>query len=324
MFKTAIAVISLTAMATGPSLAEEAAFPHRPITFVVAAPAGSTPDVGARAVAQAMGQTLKQPIVIENKPGANGLLAVQEVMRSPEDGYTLLVGSGSTMAINPHVYVSQSAGMLSQLTAVGKIYSTDFYLVVRGDSGIDSVRTLVSKAKAKPGALVAANGGAGSASQLAVEVLKEQAGIDLYQVPFNGSPAAALAVAQGTADVLIESLAVTQPFVDSGRMKRLAVTGPRRSTAFPNVPTMAEAGVQGMEVTSWAGLFARSKVPAARVNVFNAALTQALAKPEIQTLLRTSGLVPGGESADEFQMQWQTQSARWAQVVSRIPGLKSN
>jgi len=306
-------------LATAHAAAQD--FPNHPVTLVVSAAAGSTPDTGARAIAQAMAQTLGQPVVVENRPGANGQIAAQEVQKNPADGYTVLVAAGSTMAINPHVYPRQAVDVLKDLKAVGKIYSTDFFLVARSDSGIDSMATLVARARAKPGALVAANSGPGSAAQLATEVLKQQTGTDIYQVPFNGSPAAALGVASGNADILIETQAVTDPFVASGRVKRLATTGKARSAAFPDVPTMAEAGVPGMEISSWAGLFARTGVPAERVATLNAALNHALAQPDVQTPLRGAGLTIGGGSSADFQQEWQAQSALWAQVVSRSPAL---
>ncbi|OZI21121.1 hypothetical protein CAL26_27195 [Bordetella genomosp. 9] len=296
-------------------------FPTRPITLVIASPAGSTPDTGARAIAQSMAQALGQPVVIENRPGANGQIAAQEVLKNPADGYTVLVAAGSTMAINPHVYPRQAVDVLKDLKAVGKMYSTDFFLVVRSDSGIDSMAALIARARQKPGALVAANSGPGSAAQLATEVLKQQTGADIYQVPFNGSPAAALGVASGNADMLIETQAVTEPFVSSGRVKRLATTGRARSAAFPDVPTMAQAGVPGMEISSWAGMFARVGVPADRVDRLNAAMNRALAVPDIQAALRGGGLEPGGGSSADFQKEWQAQSRLWADVVARSPGL---
>jgi tripartite-type tricarboxylate transporter receptor subunit TctC len=299
-------------------------YPNHPITMVISSPAGSTPDTGARAMAQAMAEALGQPIVIENRPGANGQIAAQEVVKSQPDGYTVLVAAGSTMAINPHVHPSQAVNVLKDLKAVGKMYSTDFFLIVRSDSGIDSMSTLIARAKQKPGALVAANSGPGSAAQLATEVLKQKAGVDIYQVPFNGSPAAALAVASGHADMLIETQAVTQPFVSSGRVKRIATTGHARSAAFPDIPTMAQAGVPGMEVSSWAGIFARAQVPADRVARLNAAMNHALAAPEVQALLRGAGLAPGGGSPADFQREWQAQSRVWADVVARTPGLTAH
>jgi tripartite-type tricarboxylate transporter receptor subunit TctC len=328
MFKT-ITLLACTlacslAALPGPAASAEPVFPTHQIRLIVSSPAGSTPDTGARAVAQAMSQDLGQAVVVENRPGANGLIAVQETLKSADDGYTLLVAPGSTMTINPHVYGKQAAVVLTDLAAVGEIYSTDFYLIVRPDSGINSMQDLIRKAKEKPGALVAANGGPGSASQMAVELLKQETGTDLYQVSFNGSPAGALAVAAGNADLLIETQAVTEPFVSSGRVKRLAMTGQRRAAALPDLPTMAEAGVPGMEISSWAGIFVRVGVAAAKVDRLNAALNHALAQPDIQAVLRNGGLMPGVGTKDQFQREWHEQSDRWAQVVARTPGLKNN
>jgi tripartite-type tricarboxylate transporter receptor subunit TctC len=320
----ACSIVCALAALQARAAAAEPAFPAHQIRLIVSSPAGSTPDTGARAVAQAMSQDLGQPVVVENRPGANGLIAVQETLKSADDGYTLLVAPGSTMTINPHVYGKQAAVVLTDLAAVGEIYSTDFYLIVRPDSGINSMQDLIRKAKEKPGALVAANGGPGSASQMAVELLKQETGTDLYQVSFNGSPAGALAVAAGNADLLIETQAVTEPFVSSGRVKRLAMTGQRRAAALPDLPTMAEAGVPGMEISSWAGIFVRVSVPAAKVERLNAALNHALAQRDIQAVLRNGGLMPGAGTKDQFQREWHEQSDRWAQVVARTPGLKNN
>jgi tripartite-type tricarboxylate transporter receptor subunit TctC len=316
-----LSTLACLAACAGAAQAAGQDYPTRAITMVIASPAGSTPDTGARALAQSMAQALGQPVVIENRPGANGQIAAQEVLKNPPDGYTVLVAAGSTMAINPHVYPRQAVDVLKDLKAVGKMYSTDFYLIVRSDSGVDSMSALIARAKQKPGGVVAANSGPGSAAQLATEVLKQQAGVDIYQVPFNGSPAAALAVASGNADMLIETQTVTEPFVSSGRVKRLATTGRARSAAFPDLPTMAEAGVPGMEISSWAGIFARTQVPADRVDRLNAAMNRALQAPEVQALLRGAGLQPGGGGSDDFQQEWQAQSRLWADVVARSPGL---
>jgi tripartite-type tricarboxylate transporter receptor subunit TctC len=319
-----LSILACLSACAGSAHAAGQDYPNHPITMVISSPAGSTPDTGARALAQSMAQTLGQPIVIENRPGANGQIAAQEVVKSQPDGYTVLVAAGSTMAINPHVYPRQAVNVLKDLKAVGKMYSTDFFLIVRSDSGIGSMSALLARARQKPGALVAANSGPGSAAQLATEVLKQRAGVDIYQVPFNGSPAAALAVASGNADMLIETQAVTEPFVSSGRVKRIATTGHARAAAFPDVPTMAEAGVPGMEVSSWAGIFARTQVPADRVARLNAAMNRALQVPEVQALLRAGGLVPGGGSDADFQQEWQAQSRTWADVVARTPGLTAH
>lgn len=321
---TALASLASFACLCLPLSAANAAgstFPDHPITFIVASPAGSTPDTGSRAVAQAMARALGQSIVVENRPGANGQIAAEAVVKSPADGYTVLIAAGSTMAINPHIYPNQAVNVLKDLTAVGKLYSTDFFLIVRSNSGIHSMAELIARAKQKPGSLVAANSGPGSAAQLATEVLKEQTGTDIYQVAFNGSPAAALAVAAGNADMLIETQTVTQPFVSSGQVRRLATTGADRNPADPSVPTMAQAGVPGMVISSWAGIFARTAVPRADIERLNTAMNQALQDPAVRKALLGTGLTPGKGSSTDFQTEWMAQSQLWAGVVARSPGL---
>jgi tripartite-type tricarboxylate transporter receptor subunit TctC len=299
-------------------------YPTHSITLIVSAPPGSTPDAGARALSQWLSEDLKQPVVVENRPGANGLIAAQAVAKNPDDGYTLLVAPSSTMTINPHIYKKQSALILTAFTPVAKIYSTDFCVIVRPDSGINSIADLIRMAKAKPGALTAANGGPGSASQMAIELLKQQAGIDLYQVPFNNSPAGALAVAAGNADLLIETRTATEPFVASGRVKRIAMTGAARSDMFPGVPTVAESGVPGYQMSAWGGVFARKSVAPDRLARLSEAMAHALAKPQMETSLRNVGLTLGSADRAQFERQWRDESARWAEVVARTPGLQSN
>jgi tripartite-type tricarboxylate transporter receptor subunit TctC len=318
-FSAALAALCCTGAAQAAD-----AYPNHTITLIVSAPPGSTPDAGARAVSQWMSEDLGQPVVVENRPGANGIIAAQAVTQNPADGYTLLIAPSSTMTINPHIYKKQAAMILTDFTPVGKIYSTDFCLIVRPDSGIDTVADLIRKAREKPGALVAANGGPGSASQMAIELLKQQAGVDLYQVPFNNSPAGALAVAAGNADLLIETRTATEPFVSSGRVKRIAMTGAERSDMFPGLATVSESGVPGYQISAWGGMFTRKSVPPERLARLSKALASALARPEMQTSLRNVGLTVGSADRAQFERQWQDESARWAEVVARTPGLQTN
>ena len=191
-------LFGISAMA---AIAQPAPFPEKAIRIVVATPAGSTPDVGARLVGAFLAEDLKQPVVVENKPGVNGVLAAREVLKAQADGYTLLMAPQSTMAMTPFIYPKQAASLLTDFVAVGQIYRTDFSLIASNASQLRTVADLVTTAKKSPGKLTAAYASVGSASHISVELFKQAAGVDIYAVPFNGSPAAALGVAAGAAPV---------------------------------------------------------------------------------------------------------------------------
>ena len=297
-------------------------FPARPIRLIVATPPGSTPDVGARLLSQYLTDDLKQTVIVENKPGVNGLIAVREVLKNPHDGYTLLVAPSSTMSVNPHVYKKQAGQILADFSAVGQLYRTDFGLIVQAGGGINSVQDLIAAAKKSPGKLTAAYAAVGSASHVAVELFKQQAGVDLYTVPFNTSPAAALAVASGNADLLFETVASTEPVVSSGKAKRIAMTGAERFKLAPGIPTVAESGVPSFVITTWAGVFAPKGVAPDRITIISSAMTRILANRDMAMKLQGAGLLPGEGSAQSFEAFWRAESTMWEKTVAHSKALQ--
>ncbi len=308
-------IVALAGFSTLACAQQADSFPTRPVRLIVATPAGSTPDVGARLIAQRMSDDLKRPVVVENKPGANGLIAVQEVLSSPRDGYTLLVAPSSTMSINPHVYKNADR-VLTQFAAVGQLYKTDFSLIARADTGLNSVSDVIARAKKEPGKIVAAYAAVGSASHAALELFAMSTGVSFHSIPFNSSPAAALAVAGGHADILFETIAATEPFVKAGKAKRLAMTGRQRFELAPDVPTLAESGLKDFAFTTWAGLFAPNETPPANVARLSAALQVALKNASLITALSGPGLLPGEPSAKVFEAQWRSESEMWKNTVA--------
>jgi tripartite-type tricarboxylate transporter receptor subunit TctC len=289
---------------------------------VIATPAGSTPDVGARLLAHYLTEDLKQPVIVENKPGVNGLIAARDVLKSPADGYTVLVAPSSTMAVTPHVYKKQAGQLLSDFAAVSQIYQTDMSLIVRAGEGLESVAALMDAARTSPGKLTAAYAAVGSASHVAIELFKQQTGLDIYAVPFNTSPAAALAVASGNADLLFETVASTEPVVSSGRARRIAMTGATRFRLVPTLPTIVEAGVPQFVITTWAGAFVPRGVAPDRVTTLSSAIGRALANRDMARKLHTAGLLPGDTSAPSFDAFWRAESAMWEKTVNQSKALQ--
>ncbi|MFW7348826.1 MAG: Bug family tripartite tricarboxylate transporter substrate binding protein [Pigmentiphaga sp.] len=305
-----------------PCAASAQTYPDRPIRLVVATPPGSTPDIGARLLGHFLAEDLKQPVVVENKPGVNGILAAREVLKAQADGYTFLIAPQSTMSVSPHVYPRQAGAFPTSFVAVGQIYRTDFSLIVSNASGLRSVSDVIAAARKAPGKLTAAYAAPGSASHVSAERFKQAAGVDIYTVSFNGSPAAALAVASGDADMLFETIPSTESVVATGRARRIAMTGPARFELAPNVPTVAESGLPGFVVTTWAGLFAARDLPADRLDRIAAAVAKALKNPELVRKIAAAGFLPGEASPVEFQKLWMAESAMWKKTVDHAPALQ--
>lgn len=297
-------------------------YPSHPIRFIVATPAGSTPDIGGRLVGSYLADDLGQAVVIENRPGVNGLIAAREVLKNTADGYTFLIAPSSTMSVTPHVYRKQAGTLLSDFVAVGQLYQTDISLIVSTSSGFTSVGDVVAAAKKAPGKLVASYAAVGSASHVAVELFKQAAGVDIYTVPFNGSPAAAMGVGSGNADLLFETIPSTEGVVASGKARRIAMTGARRFSLAPTVPTVAESGLPGYVVTTWAGIFAAKDVPKDRVERVSAALAKATKDPAFIQKLATAGVLPGEASSSSFQKLWKAETAMWQKTVALSPALQ--
>lgn len=316
-------VLSACCALFGPaSFAQSDTYPAKPIRIIVATPPGSTPDVGGRLVAARLSAELKQPVVIENRPGVNGLLAAREVLRSAHDGYTLLLAPSSTMAVSPHVYPKQAGSLPADFLAVSQIYRTDFSLIVSAKSGLKTVSDVIAAAKRQPGRLVGAFASVGSASHVSLELFKQMAGVDIYVVPFNGSPAAALGVAAGDADILFETVPSTEPVVSSGKARRIAMTGAERFALTPSIPTVGESGLPGYVVTTWAGIFAPKGVPADRIQRISAAIDNVFQDPAVVQQLAASSFLPGEPSAARFQALWQSDSEVWRKVVATSPELQ--
>ena len=306
----AAAVMILTA-----GTAFAAGYPEKPIRLIVPfAPGGGT-DAVARIVGDAMSESLGQQIVVENKPGAAGNIALETVAKAPADGYTLLLGFSTTLTVNPSLYKSNPVDVQKDLVPIGMLVISQYMLVVNPSLKVNSVKDLVALAKSEPGKLNYASGGKGTPLHLAAEMLKNRAGINMVQISYRGGGPASKSVMANETQVLFGSFPSSLPKVKAGKLKALAVTGPKRSPAMPDLPTMEEAGYPGFVVTAWSGILAPTGTPQPVIDKLYAAIKAALAKKSVQHKIEAVGQEVHGTSPAEFATVIKDDTVRWRKVL---------
>lgn len=294
-----------------------ARFPERPVRMVVPfAPGGST-DIFARLVAAKMSEDLGQQIVVDNKPGAGGNIGAEAVARSAPDGYTLLVGTPGPLTINPNLMKSMPYDPARDLVGVGQIVNVQSVLVVNPATGIASVHELIDRARAQPGKLSYASPGLGSSPNLAMELFAAQAGIRIESIQYKSDSQALTDVMSGQVPIMIANIAGVLPHIRSGKLRALAVAGPRRSALLPDVPTVSEAGLAGYAVTGWAGLLAPAGTPSPVIEQLNRALNKALATPDVVAKIEQQSAEPAPVSPKAFDAFMADERTRWAEVIKR-------
>jgi tripartite-type tricarboxylate transporter receptor subunit TctC len=299
-------------LATGSA---QAGFPDKPIHVIVPfAPGGGT-DAVARILGDAMSGLLGQQIVVENKPGAAGNIALETVAKAAPDGYTLLLGFSTSLTVNPSLYKSNPVDVQKDLAPVALLVSAQYVLVVNPKLKVNSVAELVAKAKAEPGKLNYASGGKGTPLHLGAEMLKSRAGIDMVQISYRGGGPASKSVMANETQVLFGSFPSTLPKIQDGALKALAVTGPKRAAALPNVPTMEEAGYPGFLVTSWYGFMAPAGTPKPVIDKLGKAAADALAMPEVRKKIEATGQEVESGNAAKLASMIKEDIARWRKVL---------
>ena len=294
-----------------------AVYPDKPIRFVVPYPPGGSTDPIVRIVAQKLTETWKEQIVIDNRAGGGGNVASDIVAKAPADGYTVLLGTVSTICINPAIYAKLPFDPVKDLAPVSLIVSGFYLLATHPAFPPASVAELVALAKAKQGSLNYASGGAGSAPHLAMELLKQMAKIDLTHVPYKGTGPALNDVLGGHVPMLFGSAASILPLMKAGRIKVLAMTGAKRSAAMPEIPTVAESGYPGFEVDSWYGMLVPARTPPAIVAALHREVARAVQLPDVRARFAALGLDPVGNDPAQFAKIIGNDLARWAEVVKR-------
>ena len=271
-------------------------------------------DISARMIAQKLTETWKQPVLVENRPGAGGNIGASVVARSEPDGYTFLI-STTGIAISPSIYRKLPFDPMKDLVPVSQIYSLIFAMVVNPNVPVKTVAELVALAKSQPGRLNYGSTGPGGTPHLATELFKSLTGTDIAQVPYKALPQMEIALITNEVQVIFTGLQGAQPMVKSGKMRALAVTGETRSPLMPDVPTMVEAGVQGYELPNWIGLFAPAGTSPAIVAKMHAELVRILAMPEIKERIINMGNKVVGSTPEEFAASYKADVAKFARII---------
>ena len=298
------------------TLSAQTAFPNKPLKIVVPFGAGGVADLTARTVAQKLGENLGQSTVIENKPGAGGVVATEAVTKSAPDGYTLLLMSNAT-AVSAGLFKSLPYDAERDLTPLSVLGTFDIAIVVNNDSKFANLGELLSFAKANPGKLNIGSINVGSTQHLAAELFKSTAGIDAQVVPFNGTPAVLTALRGGQIDVGVEILAPVLPQIKGQALRALAVTGDKRAAALPQVPTAKESGIRNLYAASWNALAAPSKTPKDVIQKLNQEIQNALNNPDVRKKLQDMNVEPQPSSLQQAAELLSSETKRWGEVIQR-------
>jgi tripartite-type tricarboxylate transporter receptor subunit TctC len=309
------------AIAQTPSTAAGEPYPAKPVRFVAGFPAGGPSDIVTRAVAKRMSELMGQPVVVENRAGAGGHIAVETVAKAPPDGYTILL-AGSFVTIGPSLNSKLPYDPVRDLAPVGLIARNQYLLVVHPAVPAKSVKELIALARSRPGQLNYGSSGVGAPPHLATELMKAMAHIDAVHVPYKGATPAIADLIGGHIDFYIGGISGLIPHVRSGKLRALAVTGAKRSSELPDVPTIAEAALPGYDISTWFGVVAPARTPADIVARLNVALVKIVNEQEMRTYLAAQGLEPATSTPDELARLIRDEIPKFAKIV-KAAGIKA-
>jgi tripartite-type tricarboxylate transporter receptor subunit TctC len=313
----------LLALVLAASQALAQTYPARPVRVMVGFAPGGPNDIIARAYSARLAETLAQPFVIENRTGAAGNLAAEAVARAAPDGYTLMLGSTGTNAVNPSLYASLPFDAVRDLAPVSIVATSPSALAVHPKVAAHSVRELIALAKAQPGKLTYASAGSGSSQHLSAELFKRAAGVDIVHVPYKGAAPGITDLLAGQVDMSFAPVANVVPYAKSGKLRLLAVTGASRSAFAPGVPTVAESGLPGFDVITWYAVFATAGTPAVVVDRLNSELRKIAQSPQLKEQLAGLGIdAAASASPAEARAYRDAEVERWGKLV-RALGVKA-
>jgi tripartite-type tricarboxylate transporter receptor subunit TctC len=289
-------------------------YPSRPVKVIVPFGAGGPTDVYTRAIAEELRKSLRQPFVMENRPGAGTTIGTDVVANAQPDGYTLLMVSG-TQTVNETLYAHKPYQLMRDLVPIAPLIDTDLVLVVHPSVPAKTVEELLALARAKPGALNYGSSGPGSNYHMAGELLKNLTGIDIVHVPYKGSTGARNDILSGQIQILFDSVPTMAPQIKAGMVRALGTSGKTRSPILPDVPTMAEAGVPGFNATLWVGFMAPAATPKPIVDKLHDEITKILRRPDIKQAWEKTGASPIVMTQPEYKSFMESQVAKWAEVI---------
>lgn len=290
-------------------------YPGKPITFVCPYSAGGSADQRSRQIGRFMAIELGQPVLVDNKPGAGGNIGTEAVARAKPDGYIIGMGNFAPLAVNPTMFTKLNYNPAKDLLPICLIEKGPLVLMVPPNSPFKSVKDIIAAAKADPGKLSFASGGLGGSHHLSGEMFKSLAGLSMTHIPYKGGAPATTDLMGGQVNMMFEQMYAAAPSIRAGKLRALAITSKVRSPLFPDLPTMAEAGVPGFEVQNWQGLIAPAGTPAAIIRVLNDAVNKALADPAIKEQMLAQGNELGGGSPEMFASLIKSEAERWGKLV---------
>jgi tripartite-type tricarboxylate transporter receptor subunit TctC len=303
------------ALAALPMAAHAEGYPSKPIRFVVPYPPGGPLDTIARLLGQKVSESVKQPVIVDNKPGAGGNIGADLVAKAPADGYTILMGAVATHAINPTLYAKIPYDPVRDFSPVTQVASTPNVLVVNPSVPASNVREFIAYAKANPGKLNFGSGSTGSAGHLAGELFKSMAGVEMTHIPYKGAAPAMQDLIGGQIHLMFDNMASSLTQVRAGRVKALAVTTAKRSSLAPELPTVAESGLAGFDISTWFGVFAPAGTPREAIARLHAEFTRALAAPDVREKMVNLGAEPVGNTPAEFAAYIRAEAEKYARVI---------
>lgn len=314
---TLAAASALGLLALTPLAAQAQAFPTKAITIIVPFSAGGTTDILARVLGQFISKDLGQPVIIDNRAGAGGNIGTQLVARAAPDGYTILMGTVGTHAINQSLYPKLAFDPIKDFAPLTRVALVPNLLVANPAQPFKTVKELMAYAKANPGKVTFGSSGSGTSIHLSGELFKQMAGVDIQHVAYKGSAPAVNDLLGNHIAIMFDNMPSAISHVKAGKLRPLAVTTAQRSPALPDVPTIAEAGVPGYEATSWFGLLAPAKTPAPVVAKLNASILKALADPDVKKKLLEQGAEPAGETPAQFAAFIASETVKWGKIVKQ-------
>jgi len=306
------AILAACALGLAAPLALSQDYPQKPIKMITPYPPGGPTDVLARAISQKLSERLGQPIIIDNRPGASGMIGADMVAKAAPDGYTLLANA-SIHVINPSLYANPPYDAIKDFAPVSQIAEVPLVLVVNPGLGVKTVKELIAKAKASP--LNFASSGNGSAPHLAGEAFNIATRVNMQHIPYKGSGPAITDLIGGQVNLMFDSLPSSMPHIKSGRIIAIAVTTKKRSSALPDVPTVAESGVPGFDVSTWYGVWAPAATPPAIVRRVSSDIAAVVRMPEVRARLAELGAEPVGNTPEEFAAYNRSELVKWAKIV---------
>ncbi|QWD28457.1 tripartite tricarboxylate transporter substrate binding protein [Polynucleobacter paneuropaeus] len=290
-------------------------YPSKPINFIVPYGAGGGADARSRQIAQKMSVILKQPIIVDNKPGAGGNIGTEYIARANPDGYTIGMGNFAPMAVNKTLFGNLRYDPEADLTPIVLVEKGPLVLVVNPNSPYKTVQDIVAAAKAKPGSLTFSSGGIGGSHQLSAELFQQNAGIEMIHVPYKSGSAGLTDLMAGNVTMMFDQMYSAMPSIKADKLRPIAITSKKRSPLFPDVPSFAEVGYPKVVVLNWQGLIAPKGTPKAIIDKLNAAANEALKDPQLRDLMLSQGNEIGGGSPADFAALIKSESAKWGAVV---------